>query len=81
MKQRKPMPVQYLPKAEREKENVEVDLSPCITCGKTIPDGYYGRWNDGGTCGKSCELKQSKLPKYPEHTEEQFFSRLLEVRT
>lgn len=64
MKQRKPMPDMYLPKAEREqKQEVTLVFSPCCECGKAIGEGYYGRWGNGGVCSKSCNEKYEAKEK------------------
>lgn len=36
---------------------------PCVHCGKPymLP---YGRWGDGGTCCRPCELAHEAKPKY-----------------
>lgn len=55
MKQRKPAPAQYQPRAEKkESEEVVLNFKPCCVCGKIITEGYYARVGDGGTCNKSC---------------------------
>ena len=35
----------------------------CIVCGKSY-DFPYGRWGDGGSCSRPCELIQEAKPKY-----------------
>jgi hypothetical protein len=56
----------YTPRADRgKKEEVKLDLKPCCNCGKTISDGYYGRFGDGGVCSKTCNTIQEGKPKYP----------------
>lgn len=48
---------------------------PCCVCNKPTLN-FYGRWGDGGTCSRPCERIQEAKPKYPDHTEEEFFNRL-----
>ena len=60
----------YTPRSERKKvEEVKLDLKPCCNCGKTISDGYYGRFEDGGVCSKTCNTIQEAKPKYPQKGE------------
>lgn len=60
----------------QEEEKNKIKIEPCVVC-HTVPKyGYYGRHGNGGTCCKECEVKQSKLPRFPEHTEEDFLRRL-----
>lgn len=66
MKQRKPAPAMYQPKAEREKETeIKLDLKPCENpaCKKVIEAGYYAHWNDGGVCGRACNDVMTDLRK------------------
>lgn len=35
----------------------------CVQCGKPYLNPY-GRWGDGGTCSRPCELAYSLKPKY-----------------
>lgn len=60
---------------EGKKEETPITFYPCIVCGKEIGEGYYGAWGDRGVCSKSCNTIQSQKPKYPGHTEEDFFKR------
>lgn len=60
-----PIPLDYTPKAKRKEEEVKLDLKPCLHCGKAIGDGYYGQWEGGGVCSKTCNTAQSLKPKYP----------------
>lgn len=56
----------YRPKSERTKGSEHsLSFSPCLTCRKKIEEGYYGRWQEGGTCSKTCELKQEELARQP----------------
>jgi len=56
----KPAPAQYAPKEEKKKtEEVKLVFKPCCNCGKTITDGYYSHWGDGGACSKTCDISQS----------------------
>ena len=58
-------------------------LLRCMVCDKPI-EGFYARFGDQGTCGRICMNVQDAKPKYPDHTEEQFFQRsqnaLLDMR-
>ena len=40
----------------------------CLVCRKPIKEGYYGRWEGGGTCSKKCEEIQETKPKCPPST-------------
>jgi len=53
---RAPNPVipDYRPR--QEQKNPEPTLEPCCECGKAIVDGYYGRWEGGGVCSKTCDI-------------------------
>lgn len=54
----------YTPREEKKKEEVvTLHFSNCLTCGKTIKDGYYARWGEGGVCSKSCNNDMELLPK------------------
>lgn len=56
-------PVDYTPKKDRDDmKEVTLLFTPCITCGKTILYGYYGRYADSGTCSKKCESEQAQKP-------------------
>jgi hypothetical protein len=68
----------YTPKNKKKEEETKIDLKPCLICNKSISDGYYGSWGDGGVCSKTCNTAQSLKPKYPGHTEADFFARLAE---
>lgn len=48
----------YRPK--KEQRNPEPPLGVCMECGKQITDGYYGRWEDGGVCSKTCDILHMK---------------------
>lgn len=55
----------YTPRGEKgKKEEISIALKPCCHCGKTITDGYYGRFGDGGVCSKTCNTIQEAKPKY-----------------
>lgn len=43
-------------------------LYRCMLCDKPI-EGFYGRWELGGTCSKVCEAIQEAKPKFPDHPE------------
>lgn len=68
------LPVDYTPK--KKVEEPKLNFAPCCNCGKIITDGYYGRYGDGGVCSKTCNTEQSKKPKCPGHTEEDYLKRL-----
>lgn len=52
-----PQPVDYRPVSQRKTEDeVNLDLKPCLICGKKITDGYWGRYEDGGVCSKACDI-------------------------
>jgi hypothetical protein len=56
----------YTPRGEKgKKEEIKLTFSPCCNCGKSITDGYYGRYGDGGVCSKTCNTIQEAKPKYP----------------
>lgn len=76
-KLRNPVIPDYTPK-KKEQPEVKLDLKPCLVCKKTITDGYYGAWGDGGVCSKACNNVQSQKPRYPGHTEEDFLQRMSE---
>jgi len=56
----------------KEEQEVSVNLSPCLNCGKAITDGYYGAFGEGGVCSKTCNTAQSLKPKYPNNPAEAF---------
>lgn len=33
-------------------------------CGKTILEGYYARWDNGGVCSKDCNTKREAQPGF-----------------
>lgn len=56
------MPLDYTPKTERKKvEEPTIEPQPCMVCGKVIP-GPYGRWAQGWTCSRICEIKYKEQP-------------------
>ena len=62
MKQKKPAPDMYLPKAEREKKKeVTMDDRFCLICTKKTEG--YGPWAQGYTCSRTCELVQEAKGK------------------
>lgn len=69
------LPIDYSPKKVKVEE-LSVPLSPCCNCGKEIEKGYYSRHGNGGTCSRPCMIEQDKKPKYPGHTEEDYFRNL-----
>lgn len=40
-----------------------ISLRTCIICNKKI-NNYYGVWENGGTCGRTCEQVKESQPKY-----------------
>lgn len=66
MSQKQPRKLQ-----EAQQEYAETVRGLCLACGKPTAE-YYGMWQDGGTCCKTCEEVQEAKPKYPDHTEEMF---------
>lgn len=50
----------------------------CMVCSKEV-EGFYGQHQDGGTCSRSCEKEQMSRPRYPGHSETEFFNRLGET--
>lgn len=74
MSKRVPNPVipDFTPKKRVVEENTIPPLPPCLHCGNNITDGFYGRWGNGGVCSKNCNIEQTKKPRFPEHTEEDF---------
>lgn len=64
MKQRKPNPPQYTPKAEREQAaEPTLTFNNCLECKEPIMRGYYGPHEGGGTCCGECERKYTSKPK------------------
>jgi hypothetical protein len=61
-------------KQKREEEDGWVKPQSCCICGKVIK-GAYGHHGDDWTCQKSCEKAKMALPRFPGHSEEQFFKR------
>jgi hypothetical protein len=62
-KERAPNPVMYSPKeSRRTTDSPQLYFSPCINCGAIINEGYYGRYQNGGTCSKNCDSQQSQKP-------------------
>lgn len=73
---RVPNPVipDYRPK-KKEEEKFQLDLKPCLHCGKAIKEGYYARYCDKGVCSRVCMFEQDKKPKYPGHSYEEYLAR------
>lgn len=51
----------------------------CMICGKDA-EGFYANYGNigdppKGACSKTCMLEQDKKPRYPGHSEEDFFNR------
>jgi hypothetical protein len=55
-----PSPIDYTPKGNKGTKEVTLTFSPCLNCHKTILEGYYGRWGNGGVCSKTCNEAQMK---------------------
>lgn len=58
----------------KKEEDGWVKPQPCCICHKVIK-GAYGFHADGWTCSGKCEREYDSRPKYPGHSEEQFFER------
>ena len=58
------IPLDYSPKKKVEQE-VKLTFTPCLHCGKEIGDGFYGRFEGGGVCSKTCNTAQALKPKFP----------------
>ena len=54
-----PSNTHYLGK--KKVEEVTLTFLPCMICGKQIVQGYYGRWETGGTCSKKCEREKEPV--------------------
>lgn len=59
---------------KKKEEESWVLARPCMVCNKTIA-GAYGFHEDGWTCSGKCEKEYNLRPKYPGHSEEEFFER------
>ena len=62
-------------KKKKAVEEMWIHQPICCIC-KRKCEGYHGRWGDTGTCDATCEAVQTAKPKYPGHSEEDFFNRL-----
>jgi len=51
-----PQPVDYAPRKEVKTQEVALVFRPCLICHKNIKEGYWGRYQDGGVCSKSCDI-------------------------
>ena len=65
-------------KKKEEQEERWIHQPICCIC-KRECEGYYGRWGNSGTCDSACEVEQAAKPKYPGHTEDEFFNQLKEA--
>lgn len=65
---------------EAQEEYKEKVVGLCCICSKPVP-GFYGMWQEGGTCSKKCEQVREDKPKYPGYSEEEFLIRLSEKET
>lgn len=63
--------------AERKKAEDDQWVKPqsCIVCNKAGLKGAYGHWGDDWTCSNSCDQIVAARPRYPGHSEEDFFKR------
>ena len=59
---------------QKKEEDGWVVPRPCCICHKVIK-GAYGFHEDGWTCSGACEKIYDLRPKYPGHSEEEFFQR------
>jgi hypothetical protein len=50
-------------------------LMKCMICQKDC-EGWYGRWQDTGTCSKKCEQVQAAKYPYPGHSADEFWQRV-----
>lgn len=50
-------------------------LLRCMICDKSV-EGFYARFGDSGVCSGKCMKVQDQKPRYPGHSEEEFFNRL-----
>lgn len=48
--------------------------SPCCICGKLLK-GAYGFHEDGWSCSGKCEREYDSRPRFPGHSETEFFQR------
>lgn len=60
---------------EVQEQYQETVVGLCLSCQKPVKGGWYGRWDNLGTCSKKCEQIQATRPKFPEHSEEDFLQR------
>lgn len=56
---------------EVQDEYKEAVVGLCCVCHKPVP-GWYGAWEEGGTCSGKCERIREAQPKFPDHTAEAF---------
>ena len=56
-------------------EYQETVVGLCLVCTKPVKGGYYGQWQGGGVCNKTCNTVQATKPLYPDNTESQFLNR------
>ncbi len=62
-------------KQRKEEEEGWVRPQPCCICGKMIGGAYANHGDAGWTCGIECMEAQDAKPRYPGHSEEEFFTR------
>ena len=53
----------------------ETVVGLCLICTKPVKGGYYGQWQGGGVCNKTCNMLQSLKPLHPDNTEASFLKR------
>ena len=54
----------FTPKSVSKPQEVLLLFKPCCMCGKTILEGYYARWDNGGVCSKDCNTKRETQPGF-----------------
>ena len=40
----------------KEEKEPTITLGNCCVCNKVVTQGFYGRYANGGTCSKKCEI-------------------------
>lgn len=48
---------------EKGEKEITLNFTPCLVCDKEIKTGYYGRFQHGGVCSKTCNSVQETRPK------------------
>lgn len=51
---------------KKEERTAEPTLTfkPCCVCNAVITTGYFGVWEEGGTCTKKCEATRQDMRLY-----------------